>query len=66
MMSETVQERISAKEEMKVMKTTNEDMEKYITQMGRQLQELGTKAQKALLFPETFGVVSEVLQPPYS
>ena len=33
MMSETVQERISAKEEMKVMKTTNEDMEKYITQI---------------------------------
>jgi len=32
-MSETVQERISAKEEMKVMKTTNEDMEKYITQI---------------------------------
>ena len=85
MIEEVEREKISAKEEMKVMEKTNEAMIKYtrklernaemhlrpsikdITnlskrQIDRRLQELGTRAQKALWFAKTFGLEPEVLR----
>ena len=85
MKEEIERDRISAKEEMKVMKETNENMVMYIRklernvnmhlmpsvkditnlskrQVDRRLQELGTRAQKALWFAKTFGLEPEVLR----
>ena len=85
MIEEVEREKISAKEEMKVMEKTNEAMIKYIRklernaemhlrpsikditnlskrQIDRRLQELGTRAQKALWFAKTFGLEPEVLR----
>ena len=85
MKEEIERERKRAKEEMKVIKETNENMVKYIRklernvdmhfmpsvkditnlskrQVDRRLQELGTRAQKALWFAKTFGLEPEVLR----
>ena len=75
MKEKSEQHRISAKEEIKVMKETNENMVKYIRKLegnanmhlrpfevDRRSQELGRRAQKALLFAKTFALEPEVLQ----
>ena len=85
MEEESERHRISAKEEMKVMKETNENIVKDIKklegnanmylrpsvkditdsskrQVDRRLQELGTRAQKALWFAKTFALEPEDLQ----
>ena len=85
MKEESERHRISAKEEMKVMKETNENIVKDIKklegnanmylrpsvkditdsskrQVDRRLQELGTRAQKALWFAKTFALEPEDLQ----
>lgn len=82
MKEESERHRISAKEEMKVMKETNENIVKDIKklegnanmylrpsvkditdsskrQVDRRLQELGTRAQKALWFAKTFALEPE-------
>ena len=75
MKEKSEQHRISAKEEIKVMKETNENMVKYIRKLegnanmhlrpfevDRRSHELGRRAQKALLFAKTFALEPEVLQ----